>query len=93
MTITFNCTTFMKNVSPGVVHVDGTARPQLLEEKDNPSFYRIIKEYHKITANPSIINTSFNMHEDPIVMTPKDAIKTFENSKLECLAIGPFMAG
>ena len=93
MTITFNCTTFMKNVSPGVVHVDGTARPQLLEEKDNPSFYRIIKEYHKITANPSIINTSFNMHEDPIVMTPKGAIKTFENSKLECLAIGPFMAG
>ncbi|MFC2135787.1 carbamoyltransferase C-terminal domain-containing protein, partial [Bacteroidota bacterium] len=91
MTITFNCTTKMKKQSPGVVHIDGTARPQLVKKEDNESFYKIIKEYHKITGIPSIINTSFNVHEEPIVMTPLDAIRAFKQSKLDHLAIGKYL--
>ncbi|MFQ5901795.1 MAG: carbamoyltransferase, partial [Thermodesulfobacteriota bacterium] len=82
MTITFDCTDYMKNASPAAVHIDGTARPQLVDEEINPSFYRIIKEYHKLTGIPSIINTSYNMHEEPIVCTPFDAVRAFKLGKL-----------
>lgn len=93
MTITFDCTDFMKEVSPAAVHVDGTARPQLVREDINPSFYRIISEYHKLTGIPSIINTSFNMHEEPIVCTPAEAVRAFVQGGLDRLAIGSFIAG
>ncbi len=91
MTITFDCTEFMKRESPAAVHVDGTARPQLVRKDINPGFYEIISEYHKITGIPSIINTSFNMHEEPIVCTPADAIRAFRLGKLEYLAIGNYL--
>jgi carbamoyltransferase len=91
MTITFDCTDFMKESSPAAVHVDGTARPQLVREDINPSFYRIISEYHKLTGIPSVINTSFNMHEEPIVCTPYDAVRAFTLGKLEYLAIGSYL--
>ncbi len=91
MTITFNCTDWMKQHCPAVVHVDGTARPQLVEKQTNPSYYRILKEYHRITGLPSLINTSFNMHEEPIVCTPKDAIRGFTKGQLDYLAIGNYL--
>jgi len=91
MTITFDCTPWMKEHSPAAVHVDGTARPQLVTPESNPSFYKILKEYHKLTGLPSIINTSFNMHEAPIVCTPEDAIVTFQQGHLDYLAIGNYL--
>ena len=91
MTITFECTDWMKKHCPGVVHVDGTARPQLVRKEDNPSYYKIIDEYRKITGLPSIINTSFNIHEEPIVCTPEDAIRAFTIGHLDYLAIGHFL--
>jgi carbamoyltransferase len=91
MTITFDCTERMKRESPAAVHVDGTARPQLVTPTSNPSFYRIISEYHKLTGIPSVINTSFNMHEEPIVCTPDDAIRAFLQGNLDYLAIGEYL--
>ena len=91
MTITFDCTDFMKEKSPATVHVDGTARPQLVTEEDNPSYYRILKEYHKLTGIPSLVNTSFNMHEEPIVCTPRDAVRAFLLGHLDYLAIGNYI--
>jgi carbamoyltransferase len=91
MTITFDCTDAMKRDSPAAVHVDGTARPQLVSETSNPSFYAILKEYHQLTGIPSLINTSFNMHEEPIVCTPDDAIRAFLQGNLDYLAIGEFL--
>ena len=91
MTITFNCTNWMKKKCPGVVHIDGTARPQLLSREDNPSFYKIIDEYRKITGIPSIINTSFNIHEEPIVCSPKDAVRAFKIGHLDYLVIGNYL--
>jgi carbamoyltransferase len=92
MTITFDCTPWMKEHCPGVVHLDGTARPQLVHAEDNPSFYRILKEYEQLTGLPALINTSFNMHEEPIVCSPQDAIRAFQLGHLDYLAIGPFIA-
>jgi len=91
MVITFDCTDFMKEKSPATVHVDGTARPQIINEKSNPSYYKILKEYHKITGIPSLVNTSFNMHEEPIVCTPEDAVRSFLQGHLDYLAIGNFL--
>jgi len=91
MTLTFDCTDSMKRDSPAAVHVDGTARPQLVSETSNPSFYKVLSEYYRITGIPSVINTSFNMHEEPIVCTPEDAIRAFLQGNLDYLAIGDFL--
>ncbi len=91
MTITFDCTDFMKASCPAAVHVDGTARPQLIRREVNPGYYDILKEYEKLSGIPSLINTSFNMHEEPIVNTPADAVRAFLQGTLDYLAIGPFL--
>jgi carbamoyltransferase len=74
-----------------VVHVDGTARPQLVSEQDNPSYYKIIKNFKKLTGLSSVVNTSFNIHEEPIVCSPQDAIRAFKIGHLDVLAIGSFI--
>jgi carbamoyltransferase len=91
MTVTFDCTSFMKETCPAAVHVDGTARPQLIRREINPDYYDILSEYEKLSGIPSIINTSFNMHEEPIVCTPADAVRAFLAGNLTTLAIGPFL--
>lgn len=91
MTITFDCTPWMKKHCPGVVHIDGTARPQLVNKKDNPSYYRIIHEYKQLTGIGTVINTSFNIHEEPIVCTPEEAIYAFQFGHLDYLAIGNYI--
>ncbi|MBU1864562.1 MAG: carbamoyl transferase [Candidatus Omnitrophica bacterium] len=91
MTLTFDCTDYIKNICPGVVHVDGTARPQILSQNDNPSFYRILDYYYELTGIPVLINTSFNIHEEPIVCTPEDALSAFRRGHLDYLAIGNYL--
>jgi carbamoyltransferase len=77
MTITFECTDTMRERSPGVVHVDGTARPQVIREETNPRYHAILKQYEERTGIPTLINTSFNMHGEPIVCTPGEALRSF----------------
>jgi len=91
MTITFNCTDWMKRHCPAVVHVDGTARPQIINRGSNPGYYKIVEEYHKLTGLPSLINTSFNMHEEPIVCDPSDALRAFMDGGLDYLAMGNYL--
>lgn len=88
MTITFDCTDEMKRQSPAAVHVDGTARPQLIRHECNPGYYEILDEYYKLSGIPTLINTSFNMHEEPIVNSPADAIRAFLQGNIDYLAIG-----
>jgi carbamoyltransferase len=91
MTITFDCTDEMKRHSPAAVHVDGTARPQLVRAERNPSFHRILTAYHARTGIPVLINTSFNMHEEPIVGSPADAVRAFLLGNVDYLAAGQFL--
>ncbi len=90
MTITFDCTDAMKAASPAVVHLDGTARPQVVYEEADPGYYRILRRVYERTGVPSILNTSFNMHGEPIVCTPEDALRCFREGHLDALALGPF---
>ncbi len=71
---------------PAVVHVDGTARPQMVSRKTNPRYWELINEFKKLTGIPMLLNTSFNVQE-PIVCTPQDAINTFNNSNFDALVI------
>lgn len=92
MTTTYHCTPWMQSHCSGVVHVDGTARPQLVRWDDNPSYYRVLKEYEKLSGVPAFINTSFNIHEEPIVRTAEDAVRAFVDGSLDYLQLGPFVA-
>lgn len=87
MTITYKCKDNLKIISPAVVHIDWTARPQIIKKENNPWLYKILKEYKKITWLPVLINTSFNMHWEPIVWSYKDAINTYNKSELDILIL------
>lgn len=91
MTLVVPCTEKMKRICPAAVHVDQTARPQLLRRETNPGMYDILEAYKELTGIPVVINTSFNMHEEPIVRTPEDAISAFRQSQLDFLVLGPFL--
>jgi predicted NodU family carbamoyl transferase len=88
MTITFDCTERAKREIPAAIHVDGTARPQLVHKDRNPRFYSILKAYKELSGVPVTINTSFNMHEEPIVASPEDAIRSYQQGKLDVLVMG-----
>jgi carbamoyltransferase len=75
-----------KDKIPAVVHVDGTARPQMVGRQTNPRYWNLINEFKKLTGIPMLLNTSFNVQE-PIVCTPQDAINTFGNANFDALVL------
>ena len=87
MTVCYDCTDYMKQSQPAVVHVDGTARPQYISRRQNPFYYDVVRKFHDRTGLPSVVNTSFNMHEEPIVRTPWDALRAFVASNLDALVL------
>ena len=91
MTITCYCKPLMISKAPASVHVDKTARPQIVSQKENRRLYKILSEYYKLSGVPVLINTSFNMHEEPIVFTPEDAIRAFLDGNLDYLIINNFV--
>lgn len=91
MTITFRCKDVMRTDCPAAVHIDNTARPQFVRKETNPSYHKIISEYKKLSGSSVIVNTSFNVHEEPIVNSPKDAIRSFLLTRLDALAIGDYL--
>ncbi|MGE0483641.1 MAG: carbamoyltransferase C-terminal domain-containing protein [Gammaproteobacteria bacterium] len=91
MTVTYDVTRRCREEAPAVVHIDGTARPQVIERSVNPEYHDILTAYHALSGLSVLVNTSFNMHEEPIVCTPEDAIKAFFDSGLDVLALGPFL--
>jgi carbamoyltransferase len=72
---------------PAVNHVDDTGRLQTVEERVAPRYYRLIREFERQTGVPIVLNTSFNENE-PIVMTPQEAIDTFLKTKMDVLVLG-----
>ena len=64
----------------GVTHADGSGRVQTVDRATSPHFYDLIAEFEKITGVPVVLNTSFNVNGEPIVLTPDDAVSTFFNS-------------
>ncbi|MGO9088676.1 MAG: carbamoyltransferase [Candidatus Sulfotelmatobacter sp.] len=73
-----------------VNHVDDTGRLQTVTREENPMYYDLISAFHRKTGIPVILNTSFNENE-PIVCTPEEAIDCFQRTRMDVLAIGPFL--
>jgi carbamoyltransferase len=92
MTITYDASDIAKKNIPAAIHVDGTARPQVLRQSDNPEVHAILTEYHALTGIPSVINTSFNMHEEPIVCSAGDAVRAFQLGRLDALLCAGLLA-
>ncbi len=90
MTICFDVTEHGKKMAPGIVHRDGTARPQTVNQSENSYVYRALKKYKEKTGLSLGINTSFNKHEEPIVCHPRDAIQELLRGGVDVLFIENF---
>ena len=79
-----------RGVIPAVIHVDGTARLQTVSQEANPLFWRLLKEFEKITGVGVLLNTSFNENE-PIVCRPQEAVECFLRTKMDALVMGDYL--
>jgi carbamoyltransferase len=66
-----------------VVHVDGSARPQVIGRADNPLYYDILAAFKARTGLPVLVNTSFNVHEEPIVNRPEECLKALVDGRVD----------
>ncbi len=76
---------------PATTHVDGSARVQTVSEQDNPRLWKLLKAFERVTGLPIVLNTSFNVKGEPIVCTPREAINTFRNARLDALVLGDYL--
>ncbi|MBK9154760.1 MAG: hypothetical protein IPM25_11190 [Chloracidobacterium sp.] len=91
MIMTFPVRKEKQHLIPAVVHVDGTTRPQMVRRTVNPLYYDMIKRFGEKTGVPIVMNTSFNLKGEPVVNSPRDAVRTFYSSGLDVLSIGSFI--
>jgi carbamoyltransferase len=92
MCISFDSTAKAREEIPAAIHPkDYTVRPQAVVKEWNSGYYQIIAEFKKLTGCGAILNTSFNLHGEPNVGGPEDAIHTLDNSKLEYVILGSFL--
>lgn len=79
------------DVLPSCIHVDGTVRPQTVNKDVNPLYWSVMNEFEKLTGQSIIVNTSFNVQGEPIVMRPEEALRCFFGSGMDVLAMGSFL--
>tara|TARA_B110001450_G_scaffold252980_1_gene275649 strand:+ start:982 stop:2748 length:1767 start_codon:yes stop_codon:yes gene_type:complete len=92
MTYSYDSTDLAKKHIPAALHpFDKTTRPQVVTLNLNTEYYNLINEFYKITGVGALLNTSFNLHGEPIVSDPKSAIRTFKKSGLEYLYIDKYL--
>ena len=83
MTITCNVKQSWRARIPAVVHVDGTARPQIIRRAHNPLYYDILGAFKQLSGLPTMINTSFNVHEEPIVNRPEECAQALLDDRVD----------
>jgi carbamoyltransferase len=74
-----------------VTHVDGTARIQTISTTSNKRIYNLLQKYEKLSGYPIILNTSFNVKDKTMVLTPKDALDTFFDTQMDYLVMGNYL--
>lgn len=82
-----------RDVIPAVTHVDGSARLQTVRQETAPLYHALITELGRRTGVPVVLNTSFNVQGEPVVESPRDAVRCFYSTGLDYLAIGSFLVG
>ncbi|MBT4775765.1 MAG: carbamoyltransferase, partial [Crocinitomicaceae bacterium] len=92
MTIGMDSTELAKSHLKAALHpADDTLRPQILEQKHNPELYDLLKAFEQKTGIGGLLNTSFNLHGEPICCSPEESIKTFLNSDLDALLLDGYL--
>jgi carbamoyltransferase len=91
MTITAPCLPVAIQQAPAVVHVDETARPQVASRERHGFAHEVLSEYERLTGCGLLVNTSFNIHEEPIVASVEDALRGFFEAGLDFLVLGELL--
>ncbi len=76
---------------PAVIHLDGTARLQTVGSEDNPLYYELLTKFDELTGCPILVNTSFNVRGEPMVLSPKHAFECFMGTDIDVLVVGNFI--
>jgi carbamoyltransferase len=85
------CQVISEVALPAITHVDGSARVQTVDGKTSPRFARLLEMFGQRTGCPILLNTSFNMRDEPIVCSPVDAILCFSRSEIDALVLEDFI--
>ncbi|WP_409421570.1 carbamoyltransferase [Pseudaeromonas sp. ZJS20] len=88
MNFTVQANDGVDQITPSVIHVDGSARLQTVSIANNERLYRLIHEFQNLTACPMLVNTSFNVRGEPMVLSTEDAFNCFMNTGIDMLVIG-----
>ncbi|OZE13449.1 hypothetical protein CH249_01385 [Rhodococcus sp. 05-2255-3B1] len=77
---------------PAVVHVDGSARPQVVRKTDNPAYHGLLDNFDKLAGVPVLVNTSLNVAEEPVASSAEDILRTFSKCGADAVVVGNYMA-
>ena len=80
-----------RSVIPAVTHIDYSARVQTVSKETNPRYHQLISAFERLTGCPILINTSFNVRGEPMVLSPRDAYQCFMHTEIDCLVLGNFI--
>jgi carbamoyltransferase len=81
----------MADLVPAITHADNTARVQTVTAETNEMYYGLIKAFERLTGIPMVLDTSFNIADEPIVESPEDAIRCFLSTDIDVLGVGQYM--
>ena len=87
MTITCDVRAAWRDRIPAVVHIDGSARPQIVDPEPRTLYRRILEAWHSRSGIPALVNTSFNVHEEPIIDTPEQALIALAADRVDLLVL------
>lgn len=90
-TLSLRCTSRMHDNSPAAIHVDGTARVQLVTEQSQPGMYSVLREYKHLTGLACVVSINMSLGSEPLACSPLDAIRVFLAGKIDYLAMGEFL--
>jgi carbamoyltransferase len=91
MAVTYEVTSRFAKECPAVVHIDNTARPQIVHKEDNKFFYQLLNYCYERDKKMALVNTSFNLHEDPIISNEDDVVYTFMKGAVDYLLFPPYL--
>ena len=80
-----------RSTIPAVTHVDNSARIQTVQQDTNPTLYSLLDEFQKLTGCPVLVNTSFNVRNEPIVCTPLEAYQCFMRTNMDYLVLENYL--
>ncbi|MDP9300906.1 MAG: hypothetical protein M3P43_08455, partial [Actinomycetota bacterium] len=91
MITSFSVTPAKREAIPAVVHVDDTVRPQTVERAANERYHEVIKRFGELSGESVVLNTSLNVKGEPIICHPREAIRAFFDTGLDCMVLGNYV--